>query len=79
MKKIIFLIMSAMFLTGCSSDDTTFPYVKYQHSIWVYDKDNQIVEVPDGYILNQSYSYDIVKTKNGYDIIFHFMEDNDEY
>lgn len=79
MKRIIFLMMIMIMLTGCSSDDREqsegYPYVQYQHSIWTYDSYNKVVEVPDGYILNQGYSYDIVETKNGYDIIFHFVKE----
>ena len=79
MKKLIFLMMILMLLTGCSSGDReqseNYPYVQYQHSMWTYDSYNQMVKIKDGYILNQGHSYDVVETENGYDLIFHFIEE----
>ena len=80
MKKLIFLMMIMMMLTGCSSGDSkeyseNYPYVQYQHSKWTYDSNNQMVKIKDGYILDQGHSYDVVETENGYDLILHFIEE----
>lgn len=69
-------MLLAGLLTGCSSNkEDGYPYVHYQHSIWTYDEHNKNIEIPDGYILNQGYSYDVVKTEDGYDITLHFIKE----
>ena len=65
------LIATAMLLVGCLD----YPYMEYQHSCWNADLCNRIVDIPEGFILNQGHAYDIVETENGCDIIFHFVSE----
>lgn len=74
MKKIIFLallIVCSILLCSC---DSNFPYLEYLNSGYRFDSDNQLIKLPDGYILNQGHPYDIVKTDAGYDVIVHLIE-----
>lgn len=79
MKRLVFLLMTMMMmLTGCASENDSndnYPYIKYQHNVWTYDNYNKIVEIPNGYILDQGHSYDIIKTEEGYDVIFHIIKE----
>lgn len=80
-KIIVLMLLVLMMLTGCSyksDQEQGYPYVKYQHSIWSYDNYNKLVEVPDGYVLNQGHSYDVVETEDGYDIVFHFTKNESD-
>lgn len=78
MKKVMFLVLIIIciaLLSGCSSDDTKYPYVEYVNSVYRFDDYNQKIEIPNGYILDQGYSYDMVETEAGYDLIIHFVKD----
>ena len=79
MKRLVFLLMTMMMmLTGCASENDSndnYPYIKYQHNVWTYDNYNKIVEIQNGYILDQGHSYDIIKTEEGYDVIFHIIKE----
>ena len=79
MKKIIFLALFAacsLLLTGCKEDKgSKFPYLEYIDSAYNFDEQNQLITLPDGYILNQGHSYDIVETDAGYDVIVHLIKD----
>lgn len=72
----IIIILLVGILTGCSSNkEDGHPYIRYQHCIFTYCTYNQNIEIPDGYILNQGHSYDVVKTEGGYDIVLHFIKE----
>lgn len=61
------LIFSLLMLTGCES----WPRIVYQPTYWTFD--NRIINIDDGYILDDGHSYDIVETEDGYDLILHFI------
>lgn len=52
-----------------------YPYLRYFNSDYRFDSNNQLIKLPDGYVLNQGYSYDIVVTKDGYDVVIHLIKD----
>lgn len=77
MKKIIFLallVVCSILLCSCGTSDTNFPYLEYLNSGFRFDSDNQLIRLPDGYILNQGHPYDIVETDAGCDVIIHLIE-----
>lgn len=53
-------------LTGCS-----YPRIEYSPTIWREDTIN--IKLEDGYVLQ---GYETIKTDNGYDLVFSFVEDN---
>ena len=67
------LVLSLLMLTGCTSKGESWPRIVYQPSYWKFD--NRIVDINDGYVLDDGHSYDIVETDDGYDIIFHVVEE----
>lgn len=64
------LVFSLLMLTGCTSKET-WPRIVYQPTYWTFD--NRIIDIDNGYVLDDGHSYDVVETENGYDIIFHFI------
>ena len=58
------LVLSLLMLTGCMSKET-WPRIVYQPTYWTFD--NRIIDIDDGY------SYDVIETETGYDLIFHFI------
>lgn len=75
MKRILLAAAALLLLTGCSSNNE-FPYIRYQHESFNFGRYNKTIDIPDGYILNQGYSYDIVETEDGYDLVLHFIKEN---
>lgn len=74
MKKIVFLallVVCSMLLCSCDPD---FPYLEYLNSGYRFDADNQLINLPDGYVLNQGHPYDIVETDAGCDVIIHLIK-----
>lgn len=51
------VVLSLLMLTGCISKGESWPRIVYQPSYWKFD--NRIVDVEDGYILDDGHSYDI--------------------
>ena len=90
MKKICFLaalLIALLMLTGCkNSQGQTFkeylieeyPYIEYRNSSLNFDTKNEKIKVIDGYILNQGNSYEWVETEGGYDLIIHFVKENEK-
>lgn len=66
------LVLSLLMLTGCGATRWT-PRIVCQPTI--YRADNRTIEIEKGYTLNDGHSYDIEWTDDGYDIIFHFVEE----
>lgn len=79
MKRTIFLalfVASSLLLTGCEADKgSQYPYLEYINSGYNFDDQNQLIDLPEGYILNQGHSYDVVETDAGYDVIVHLIKD----
>jgi hypothetical protein len=80
MKKIFkvfieFLLVYAMLfgLCGCTSKDNSsqYPRILYDHSA---SSPFRKIDIPDGHVLNDGHSYDIVDTEDGYDLVLHFVE-----
>lgn len=59
------LILSLLMLTGCEGKRESWPRIVYQPTYWTFD--NRIIDINDGH------SYDVVETKDGYDLILHFV------
>lgn len=78
-KWIIFFtttLVLCMLLPACTANGgSNFPYLEYLNSGYRFDDQNQLIRLPDGYVLNQGHSYDIVETDVGYDVIIHLIED----
>ena len=74
MKKMLCLalLVATSMLAGC--DDGGYPFVEYHHASYNFDMNNRIIEIPDGYILDQGNSYKLIETENGYDLILHFVK-----
>ncbi len=73
-KIIICINLLLLVLTGCGAEK--WPRFVYQPSYWTFE--NSYIEVKDGYTLNEGHMYDIIETEDGYDIIFHFIKDDNE-
>ena len=65
------LILSLLMLTGYEGKRESWPRIVYQPTYWTFD--NRIIDINDGYILDGGHSYDVVETKDGYDLILHFV------
>lgn len=79
MRKIIsaILLLQVLLMTGCEAGRDTspkYPILVYRNSSYNFDPYNREIAVPDGYILDEGYSYDTVQTDKGYDIVLHFTE-----
>lgn len=73
------LIACSILLPACATTknkDSKFPYLEYIDSGYTFDEQNQLINLPDGYILNQGYSYDIVETDVGCDVIVHLIKED---
>lgn len=57
------LVLSLLMLTGCTEK---WPRIIYQNTSYRFDEYNRTIVLDDG---------GIVETENGYDIIFHFVEE----
>lgn len=84
-KKSILLalcITLALVLTGCTSSrqsiTPTYPRIEYRNSTYNFDPYNREIPIPEGYVLNEGYSFDIVETDEGYDVVLHFVESEDK-
>lgn len=64
------LVLSLLMLTGCTEK---WPRIIYQNTSYRFDEYNRTIVLDDSYVLDGGHSYDIIETKNGYDIIFHFI------
>lgn len=64
------LVLSLLILSGCMSKET-WPRIVYQPTYWTFD--NRIIDIDDGYVLDDGHSYDVIETETGYDLIFHFI------
>lgn len=60
------LVLSLLMLTGCTEK---WPRIIYQNTSYRFDEYNRTIVLDDGY------SYDIVETEDGYDLILHFVEE----
>lgn len=60
------LVLSLLMLTGCTEK---WPRIIYQNTDYRFDEHNRTIVLDDGY------SYDIVETEDGYDLILHFVEE----
>lgn len=81
-KFMVLLIIFSILLCGCAPNtdqatkkDSVYPYLRYLNSAFRFDSNNQLIKLPDGYVLNQGYSYDIVAVKDGYDVVIHLIKD----
>lgn len=84
MKKLCLMmciISLVLCLCGCGKvyeQDTKYPQLEYFSTEWRFDKDNRTFPIKDGYILDQSHSYDIVETEDGYSFIIYFVKEGAE-
>ena len=85
LKILISFIMVVILLAGCAPKDTDttsltskYPYIEYRNSSFNYDSFNRIIKVEAGYVLNEGHSYDVVETKDGYDLIIHFISKDEK-
>ncbi len=62
------LVLSLLMLTGCMEK---WPRIIYQPTYWTFD--NRIIDIDDGYVLDDGHSYDVIETETGYDLILHFI------
>lgn len=62
------LVLSLLMLTGCTEK---WPRIVYQPTYWTFD--NRIIDIDDGYVLDDGHSYDVIETETGYDLILHFI------
>ena len=74
---VMFLIATSIvtLLCGCSNK-YEYPYITYHESIW--REDNKKIALDDAYVPNDGHLYDIVETEDGYDLVIHFVN-NDEH
>lgn len=82
MKRALPILLSCiLLLPGCTSGrrvETTYPRLEYRNSSYNFDPYNRELNIEDGYILDEGYSYDIVETDTGFDIVLHFVKTEQE-
>lgn len=75
---LVFCISLLLVLTGCTSSEQsitpTYPHIEYRNSTYNFDPYNREISIPEGYVLDEGHSFDIVETDAGYDVILHFVE-----
>ena len=78
------LVVALVALTGCSSGrdaqaaSQTYPHMVYWNSGYRFDQYNRWFEVQDGYLLDEGHTFDIVETECGYDLILHFVKEEQD-
>ena len=65
---IICINLLLLVLTGCSD---RYPRIEYIPTMWRADTIN--IKLEDAYVLQ---AYESIKTDDGYDLVFSFVEDN---
>ena len=75
---VMCLLSIVLCLCSCDDKDIVFPYVEYCDSKWTFDIDNKMISMREGYVLDQSHSYDVAETEYGYSIIMYFVKEGAE-
>lgn len=56
-------------------DESECPKFEYMQDVGPFIEKNKTFFLEKGYVLNEGHYYDIVKKEDGYDMVFHFVED----
>lgn len=75
-------ISLVLVLAGCTASGQsitpTYPRIEYRNSTYNFDPYNREIPIPEGYVLNEGYSFDIMETDAGCDVVLHFVESEDK-
>lgn len=75
-------ISLVLVLAGCTASGQsitpTYPRIEYRNSAYNFDPYNREIPIPEGYVLNEGYSFDIMETDAGCDVVLHFVESEGE-
>lgn len=75
-------ISLVLVLAGCTASGQsitpTYPRIEYRNSTYNFDPYNREIPIPEGYVLNEGYSFDIIETDAGCDVVLHFVESEDK-
>lgn len=74
---IALVLVSVFLLTACDAEKITYPHIEYRNSSYNFDIANRIIRCDSGYELSDNNPYDIVETEDGYDLVLHFVEENE--
>lgn len=77
-----FLLCFCFFIlifSGCGTGkrESKYPYVEYRASEYNYDKDNDIVYIPNGLEINEFSPYEWEENEDGYNLILHFNKEKE--
>ena len=79
---ISLVLVLVLVRAGCTaagqSITPTYPRIEYRNSTYNVDPYNREIPIPEGYVLNEGYSFDIIETGAGYDVVLHFVESEDK-
>lgn len=84
LKQIMLVGIAAVTLAGCTygRDSHTamqsYPHIVYRNSSYNFDQYNRFFEVRDGFLLDEGHTFDIVETECGYDLILHFVKEEQD-
>lgn len=74
---IALVLVSMFLLTACDAEKITYPHIEYRNSSYNFDIANRIILCESGYELSDNNPYDIVETADGYDLVLHFVAENE--
>lgn len=86
LKQILLVGIAAVALAGCEDEHgrdshaatQSYPHIVYWNSGYRFDQYNRFFEVRDGYLLDEGRTFDIVETECGYDLVLHFVKEEQD-
>lgn len=72
MAVMILVVLFVAMLAACNESPSP-PRIEFVHSGYRYDYKSRYFAVRDGFILSEGNPYDIVETDAGYDMVLHFV------
>lgn len=77
MKRFLLCFCIFIFLfSGCGTGkrESKYPYIEYRASEYNYDKDNDIIYIPNGLKIDEFSPYEWEENEGGYKLILHFKK-----
>ncbi len=69
------IVIIGLIIFTAITAESECPKFEYMQDAESFSENNKTFFLEKGYVLNEGHYYDIVKTENGYDMVFHFVED----
>lgn len=82
MKRFLLCFCIFIFLfSGCGHEsgkrESKYPYIEYKASEYNYDKDNDVIYIPNGLEINKFSPYEWEENEDGYNLILHFNKEKE--